>query len=50
MFSDIWNKIKELVRNMLPKKTVEDVLDDFVKLNIPLPEGNLGNEKYVSSP
>lgn len=26
MFSDIWNKIKELVRKMLPKKTVEDVL------------------------
>jgi A118 family predicted phage portal protein len=26
MFSDVWNKIKELVRKMLPKKTVEDVL------------------------
>lgn len=26
MFSDIWNKIKELVRKMLPKKTVEEVL------------------------
>lgn len=26
MFSDIWNKIKELVMKMLPKKTVEDVL------------------------
>ena len=26
MFSDIWNKIKELVIKMLPKKTVEDVL------------------------
>lgn len=26
MFSDIWNKIKELVKKMLPKKTVEDVL------------------------
>lgn len=26
MFSDIWNKIKELVSKMLPKKSVEDVL------------------------
>ena len=26
MFSDIWNKIKELVQKMLPKKTVENVL------------------------
>lgn len=26
MFSDVWNKIKELVRKMLPKKTIEDVL------------------------
>lgn len=26
MFSDIWNKIKELITKMLPKKTVEDVL------------------------
>ena len=26
MFSDVWNKIKELVKKMLPKKTVEDVL------------------------
>ena len=27
MFSDIWNKIKELVQKMLPKKTVEQVLN-----------------------
>lgn len=27
MFSDIWNKVKELVRKMLPKKTVEEVLN-----------------------
>lgn len=26
MFSDVWNKIKELVSKMLPKKTIEDVL------------------------
>ena len=26
MFSDIWNKIKELITKMLPKKTVENVL------------------------
>jgi A118 family predicted phage portal protein len=26
MFSDVWNKIKELVRKMIPKKTIEDVL------------------------
>ena len=26
MFSDVWNKIKELVRKMVPKKTIEDVL------------------------
>ena len=26
MFGDIWNKVKEIVRKMLPKKTVEDVL------------------------
>ncbi len=26
MFSDMWNKIKELIRKMLPKKTIEDVI------------------------
>ena len=26
MFSDIWNKIKEMVRKMLPKKNIEEVL------------------------
>lgn len=26
MFSDIWNKIKELIRKMLPKKSIEDVI------------------------
>lgn len=26
MFSDLWNKIKELIRKMLPKKTIEDVI------------------------
>ena len=26
MFSDIWNKIKELVQKMMPKKSIENVL------------------------
>lgn len=26
MFSDIWNKIKEMVRKMMPKKSIEEVL------------------------
>lgn len=26
MFSDIWNKIKELIRKVLPKKSIEEVL------------------------
>ena len=26
MFSDLWSKIKELVRKMLPKKNIQEVL------------------------
>lgn len=26
MFSDVWNKIKEMIRKMLPKKSIEDVI------------------------